>query len=284
MDPLGHLQATGLDAAGRKQYLYHERWRAHRDRGSSTRWSIRRAAAAAARRVAADLRPAAARRSRRRARRQARHACAVRLLDLGFFRIGSEDYAERNESYGLTTMLAVTSRSRAGRSSSTSPPSRGSGASRRWPTPIAGRRGGAESGAAGAPQLLAYKEGARWQEFAPRRSTSTSSGPRRRLQREGLPHLECDRARGGGAGRTGRDARRTARASRRRGDQGPSPPISATPQRCAAPRTWTRAWWTASRRARRSRPRSARRRATDPTSHVRACGAGSSPPCSSCSR
>ena len=32
-------------------------------------------------------------------------ACAVRLLDLGFFRIGSEDYAERNESYGLTTML-----------------------------------------------------------------------------------------------------------------------------------------------------------------------------------
>ncbi len=32
MDPLGHLQATGVDAAGRKQYLYHERWRAHRDR------------------------------------------------------------------------------------------------------------------------------------------------------------------------------------------------------------------------------------------------------------
>jgi DNA topoisomerase I len=32
MDPLGHLQAAGLDAAGRKQYLYHERWRTHRDR------------------------------------------------------------------------------------------------------------------------------------------------------------------------------------------------------------------------------------------------------------
>src|SRR4051794_13197729 len=32
MDPLGHLQATGRDDAGRKQYLYHERWRAHRDR------------------------------------------------------------------------------------------------------------------------------------------------------------------------------------------------------------------------------------------------------------
>ena len=31
-DPMGHLQATGLDAAGRKQYLYHERWRMHRDR------------------------------------------------------------------------------------------------------------------------------------------------------------------------------------------------------------------------------------------------------------
>ena len=37
MDPRGHLQATGVDAAGRKQYLYHEQWRAHRDRRSSTR-------------------------------------------------------------------------------------------------------------------------------------------------------------------------------------------------------------------------------------------------------
>jgi DNA topoisomerase-1 len=37
LDPLGHLQATGIDAAGRKQYLYHDQWRANRDRLSSTR-------------------------------------------------------------------------------------------------------------------------------------------------------------------------------------------------------------------------------------------------------
>jgi DNA topoisomerase IB len=108
MDPLGHLQATGVDAAGRKQYLYHARWRAHRDRRKFDSMLAFGAALPRLRRgVARDLRVAhgGARVPTAKLTEQRVLACAVRLLDLGFFRIGSEDYAERNESYGLTTML-----------------------------------------------------------------------------------------------------------------------------------------------------------------------------------
>ncbi len=108
MDPLGHLQATGLDAAGRKQYLYHERWRSHRDRQKfDSMLDFGHALPRLRRRVARDLKPAGQRRRLSAAELSAPVvlACAVRLLDLGFFRIGSEDYAEHNESYGLTTML-----------------------------------------------------------------------------------------------------------------------------------------------------------------------------------
>jgi DNA topoisomerase-1 len=111
MDPRGHLQATGIDAAGRKQYLYHELWRAHRDREKfDSMLAFGRALPRLRKRVARDLQtvggavksppPTDARLPRERVL-----ACAVRLLDVGFFRIGSEDYAERNESFGLTTML-----------------------------------------------------------------------------------------------------------------------------------------------------------------------------------
>ncbi|MCW3056890.1 MAG: topoisomerase [Solirubrobacterales bacterium] len=98
MDSLGHLQATGLDAAGRKQYLYHERWRAHRDRLKfDSMLAFGRALPRMRRRVSSGL--AGEELSRERVL-----ACAVRLLDLGFFRVGSEDYAEQNESYGLSTI------------------------------------------------------------------------------------------------------------------------------------------------------------------------------------
>jgi DNA topoisomerase I len=104
MDPLGHLQATGLDAADRKQYLYHERWRSHRDRLKfDSMIAFGEALPRLRRRVARDLRLAPG--GEEELSRGRVLACAVRLLDLGFFRIGSEDYAERNESYGLTTML-----------------------------------------------------------------------------------------------------------------------------------------------------------------------------------
>src|ERR1700679_3414500 len=110
MDPLGHLQATGLDAAARKQYLYHEHWRTHR---AGQRCDARLASAHALprlrRRVRRDLEPVATARADGLATRELSRAVvlasSVRLLDLGFFRIGSEDYAERNESYGLSTML-----------------------------------------------------------------------------------------------------------------------------------------------------------------------------------
>jgi DNA topoisomerase IB len=107
MDPRGHLQATGVDTAGRKQYLYHAHWRTHRDRRKFDSMLAFGAALPRLRRgVARDLRVDSGRRLRvEQLTEQRVLACAVRLLDLGFFRIGSEDYAERNESYGLTTML-----------------------------------------------------------------------------------------------------------------------------------------------------------------------------------
>jgi DNA topoisomerase-1 len=107
MDPHGHLQATGVDAAERKQYLYHARWRAHRDRRKFDSMLAFGAALPRLRRgVARDLKLDGAKRLPVEQLTEPRVlACAVRLLDLGFFRIGSEDYAERNESYGLTTML-----------------------------------------------------------------------------------------------------------------------------------------------------------------------------------
>jgi len=114
MDSLGHLQATGIDAAGRKQYLYHPRWRSHRDRlkfdsmiafGESLPRLRRRLGKDLAATPAAGTKRTAKAASSAEFPRERVLACAVRLLDLGFFRIGSEDYAERNESYGLTTML-----------------------------------------------------------------------------------------------------------------------------------------------------------------------------------
>jgi DNA topoisomerase I len=97
-DPWGHIQAVGTDAAGRKQYLYHERWRAHRDRQKFERMvAFARALPGLRRRVNRHLR-------RPELDRERVLACAVRLLDHGFFRIGSESYAEENGSYGLATL------------------------------------------------------------------------------------------------------------------------------------------------------------------------------------
>jgi DNA topoisomerase I len=98
-DPRGHLQATGTDAAGRKQYLYHAAWRARRDAEKfDDMVRFARALPALRERVNADL-SATADISRARVL-----ACAVRLLDRGFFRIGTEEYTVTNESYGLATM------------------------------------------------------------------------------------------------------------------------------------------------------------------------------------
>jgi DNA topoisomerase-1 len=97
-DPLGHIQATGIDARGRKQYRYHDLWRTRRDRQKfDSMVEFARSLPKLRERVDRDLR-------RRRISRERVLACAVRLLDRGFFRIGSEGYAEENETYGLATM------------------------------------------------------------------------------------------------------------------------------------------------------------------------------------
>jgi DNA topoisomerase-1 len=97
-DPFGHIQATGYDEAGRKQYLYHGRWQ---QRQAERKFELVREFALELpklrRSVTVDLR-------REGMPRERALACAVRLLDLGFFRVGSEVYAEENESFGLATV------------------------------------------------------------------------------------------------------------------------------------------------------------------------------------
>jgi DNA topoisomerase-1 len=97
-DPRGHIQATGYDDAGRKQYLYHLQWRENRDRAKfADMEGFAEALPAMRERVDTDL-------GRRGLVRDRVLGCAARLLDLGFFRIGSERYAAENETFGLATL------------------------------------------------------------------------------------------------------------------------------------------------------------------------------------
>ena len=94
----GHIQATGVDARGRRQYRYHDAWRIQRDLVKHDRVLDFAARLPEAReRLRADL-------ALEGLPREKVLACAVRLLDLGFFRIGSEQYAKENQSYGLATI------------------------------------------------------------------------------------------------------------------------------------------------------------------------------------
>jgi DNA topoisomerase-1 len=96
--PNGHLQAVGTDEAGRRQYLYHEEWRRKRDEAKFDRvieMAVR--LPDVRRRLRADLADAST----------ARDSClaaAVRLIDLGCFRLGSDSSVEEHGSYGLTTL------------------------------------------------------------------------------------------------------------------------------------------------------------------------------------
>src|SRR3954451_13147109 len=94
----GHIQATGTDAPGRRQYRYHDDWRRNRDREKHEKMLEFAAALPRAReRMLSDI-------ARPKLDRERVLGGAARLLDLGFFRIGSEEYAETNQSYGLATM------------------------------------------------------------------------------------------------------------------------------------------------------------------------------------
>ncbi len=96
--PRGHIQATGFDARGRKQYIYHPDWRVDRDREKfGSMESFAKALPAMRERAGADL-------ALRGLVRDRVLACSVRLLDLGFFRVGSDRYTAENETFGLSTL------------------------------------------------------------------------------------------------------------------------------------------------------------------------------------
>lgn len=96
--PNGHLQATGRDARRRKQYRYHERWREVRDENKYERMVVfAQTLPKIRRRVNRDLK-------RRGLPREKVLATVVQLLERTFIRVGNEEYAKENQSFGLTTM------------------------------------------------------------------------------------------------------------------------------------------------------------------------------------
>jgi DNA topoisomerase-1 len=157
--PGGHIQATGFDAAGRKQYLYHPRGRARRDQQKFDEMLDFAAALPRLRkRVTRDL-------GRDDFAREHVLACGVRLLDRGFFRIGSEEYAVENESYGLATMRKRHVELRGDIITFDYPAKSGKRRVQSVVDPevsevvrrLKARRGGSD-------ELLAYREGRRWMD------------------------------------------------------------------------------------------------------------------------
>ncbi|MGR6968709.1 DNA topoisomerase IB [Streptomyces cynarae] len=159
--PHGHLQAVGTDAAGRRQYLYHPRFRAQQE--ESKHEHVLEVADALPR-----LREAVeAHLSLRGLTRDRVLATGARLLDLGFFRIGSERYADMNNSYGLTTLLRRHARASRGRIVFSYPAKHGKelvqavgdDAILRALTSLLRRRGGGD-------RLLAYWQPPSWHEVS----------------------------------------------------------------------------------------------------------------------
>ena len=96
--PNGHIQATGRDDRSRKQYRYHERWRAIRDENKYDRiLTFAAALPKIRRRVQADLKLS-------ELKREKVLAAVLQLLERTFIRVGNEEYARQNKSFGLTTM------------------------------------------------------------------------------------------------------------------------------------------------------------------------------------
>jgi DNA topoisomerase IB len=98
VDPLGHIQAVGTDAAGRRQYRYHDLWREQRDQAKHDRVLGFGAALPRIREVVCRHLEG------RGLTRDRVLAAAIRLIDLGFFRPGGEEYAEENGTFGLATI------------------------------------------------------------------------------------------------------------------------------------------------------------------------------------
>ena len=159
-DPLGHLQATGIDDAGRRQYLYHPRWRERRDQEKFDRMvGFAESLPRLRRRLARTLRDG------EEPNRERVLALAVRLLDIGMFRVGSEQYAEEESGIGLATIRKQHIRIEDGAVAFDYP---GKGGARRRQViedpmsielirTLKRRRGGPEG-------LLAYRDGRRWHD------------------------------------------------------------------------------------------------------------------------
>jgi DNA topoisomerase IB len=177
LDPLGHLQATGVDAAGRKQYLYHPVWRELRDRQKfQTMEDFAEALPRLRRQVSADLEGS------HEPTRERVLACAARMLDVGFFRIGGEEYAKSDGGVGLATLRPQHVTLGEGEVLFSYPAK--SGVLRRHTladadvanvlTVLKRRR-------SGPPELLAYREGRRW---GPVRSDDINEYVKRHLGEE----------------------------------------------------------------------------------------------------
>jgi DNA topoisomerase IB len=158
--PNGHLQATGVDAAGRKQYRYHDQWRTRQDQQKFDEMlDFARALPRLRRRANRDLQADWL-------SREQVLACAVRLLDHGFFRIGSEEYTEQNQSFGLATMLKSHVQTNGGTMTFRYQAKAGKELVQPIDDPaiydivvaLKGRRSGGQ-------ELLAYREGLRWQDL-----------------------------------------------------------------------------------------------------------------------
>ncbi len=246
--PNGHLQATGTDAAGRKQYRYHDAWRARRDNEKfEDMVRFAHALPRLRRRVERDLGDCTALDRALRARRRDA-AARARVLPhrLGGVRGGERLLRPRDAAQGAR-------RRRGRRPDGVRLP----GQERAAPPP--GRRGRARQrrssrrssgGAAAATSCSPTSSGRRWHDL---RSDDINDyvkdGHGRRLLRQGLPHLERDRARRrrargllrGGGDEDGAQARGPAR------DRGGRRATSATRPRSAAPPTSTRACSTPTR-------------------------------------
>jgi DNA topoisomerase IB len=159
-DPLGHLQATGIDAAGRKQYLYHPRWREHRDRKKFEKMTeLGAVLPRARRRIRRDLEGDELSRDRVL-------AGAARLLDVGMFRIGSEEYADDEGGVGLATLQKENVSIHDGKALFDYLAKRGIRRVQVIDDPAAVRiLRELKRRRSGGPNLLAYRNGRRWREL-----------------------------------------------------------------------------------------------------------------------
>ena len=246
VEPMGHIQATGTDAAGRKQYRYHDKWRERRDAEKFESMILfAKSLPRLRKRVARDLEAG------EELGRERVLACATRLLDKGFFRVGSEGYAEENETYGLATILKEPRDHRRQRDALRlrGQGQQAAGAAGERP---GHRRAGGDAQAAALGRRRAAGLQAR-QPLGGREVRGRERVPqgrrRRRLHRQGLPHVERDRAGRAGPGALGRGRAWPPRppASGRSSARSTRPPATwATRRRCAARRTSTRGSSTAS--------------------------------------